>query len=354
MGRIDIDALTGEISDAAPCGDNLEYDAAFIALQQAAQSLPEQVMGETVVAAREPDWRAVEERAAALLARSRHLQIAILLTRALLNVDGLAGLRDGLDLLHRLLDGSWEHVHPQLDPDDDNDPTLRINIIAALCDPNTFLREIRATPLVVSRGFGLISYRDVAIATGELVPTGGGDEAVRDIAQINAAFMECDGDALAAVEDAARDACAQVAAIEYTLTRQVGVRNALDMTPLAALLKAIHRFLDARMTQRGLRAAPVGAAEADAGGASTQIVLAGGTPASAAASGDVAGRDDVLFLIDKICAYYARAEPSSPVPLLLKRARRLVNKEFIEIMRDLAPDGLAQIELIRGADTAAD
>ena len=68
----------------------------------------------------------------------------------------------------------------------------------------------------------------------------------------------------------------------------------------------------------------------------------------------MAGRDDVLLLIDKICAYYARAEPSSPVPLLLKRARRLVNKEFIEIMRDLAPDGLAQIELIRGADTAAD
>jgi type VI secretion system protein ImpA len=41
-------------------------------------------------------------------------------------------------------------------------------------------------------------------------------------------------------------------------------------------------------------------------------------------------------------------EPASPVPLLLKRALRLVEKNFFEIMQDLAPDSVAQIKLISG------
>jgi type VI secretion system protein ImpA len=53
-------------------------------------------------------------------------------------------------------------------------------------------------------------------------------------------------------------------------------------------------------------------------------------------------------MIDKICQFYERAEPSSPVPLLLKRARRLVPMNFMEIMQDLAPDGVPQAESIGG------
>jgi type VI secretion system protein ImpA len=54
-------------------------------------------------------------------------------------------------------------------------------------------------------------------------------------------------------------------------------------------------------------------------------------------------------MIDRICDYYARQEPSSPVPLILMRARGLVDKTFIDIMRDLAPDGLAQVTVVTGA-----
>jgi len=38
------------------------------------------------------------------------------------------------------------------------------------------------------------------------------------------------------------------------------------------------------------------------------------------------------------------------VPLLLRRAKRLISKDFLEIVRDLAPDGVPQVELIRGAE----
>jgi type VI secretion system protein ImpA len=66
----------------------------------------------------------------------------------------------------------------------------------------------------------------------------------------------------------------------------------------------------------------------------------------------VRSREDVLRAIEQICAYYAAYEPSSPVPLLLKRCKRLVNKDFMDIVKDLAPDALSQIETIAGKPEA--
>lgn len=36
------------------------------------------------------------------------------------------------------------------------------------------------------------------------------------------------------------------------------------------------------------------------------------------------------------------------MPLLLKRAKKLVRKNFIEIIQDLTPDSLRQIQVISG------
>jgi type VI secretion system protein ImpA len=67
-------------------------------------------------------------------------------------------------------------------------------------------------------------------------------------------------------------------------------------------------------------------------------------------AGAIRNRSDVLQMIDKICEYYARTEPSSPVPLLLQRAKRLVNKDFMEILRDMTPSGVSEAELIGGLE----
>ena len=53
-------------------------------------------------------------------------------------------------------------------------------------------------------------------------------------------------------------------------------------------------------------------------------------------------------MLDKILAYYQRHEPSSPVPMLLERAKRLTPKSFFEIMEALAPDSMDRLMLIRG------
>ena len=80
------------------------------------------------------------------------------------------------------------------------------------------------------------------------------------------------------------------------------------------------------------------------------VAVATGAVAASAPPGEVNTRADVLKAIDRIVAYYNRSEPTSPVPLLLGRARRLAQMNFMDIMKDLAPDSLSQIQLIGGAD----
>ena len=65
-------------------------------------------------------------------------------------------------------------------------------------------------------------------------------------------------------------------------------------------------------------------------------------------TGAVRSREDVTRVLEQICEYYAKTEPSSPVPLLLQRARRLVNLNFVDLLTDLSPDGLSQLKLIAG------
>jgi type VI secretion system protein ImpA len=64
--------------------------------------------------------------------------------------------------------------------------------------------------------------------------------------------------------------------------------------------------------------------------------------------GEIRSRDDAVRAIDHISEYFRKNEPSSPVPLLLQRAKRLVAKDFMEILRDLTPDGVSQAEAIGG------
>jgi type VI secretion system protein ImpA len=42
-----------------------------------------------------------------------------------------------------------------------------------------------------------------------------------------------------------------------------------------------------------------------------------------------------LRVLDSVCSYYRQAEPGSPVPFLLQRARKLATMDFIQAMQEL-------------------
>ena len=342
LTQADIDLLALPLGALAPAGEDLEYGADFLQLQQDAKSRPEVQYGSNLTPEQTPDWLAVAATALQLARRTRDLRVAMLLTRGLLEVRGVEGLALGLALLVALLADHWPHLYPQLDADDGNDPMLRINILATLCEPATVLRALRAAPLVQARGYGKLSLRDIDLASGEL--DAAPDPGRPTLSIIDAAFRDADAAALAATDAALAHACRSGERIEQLLQDRVGVAQALDMAPLTLMLRRAGAFT-------GRYVAPAGAAADGAGAEAGAGVGAGAGVAAAAPAaprGAIAGRDDITRVLDELCAYYAEHEPGSPIPLLLQRARRLVHKSFIELLHDLAPDGLGQFAQVSG------
>lgn len=350
---IDIEGLLEAISPETPCGEDLEYDPAYGALERAAQGKPEQQFGDTIVPAEEPDWVAVQRESIELLGRTKDLRIVAHLTRALARTQGWSGFRDGLALTKGLLERYWGDIHPQLDPDDDRDPTLRVNTIASLCDPQTMIDGLRTAPLVRSRALGSFSLRDLQIATKESPAPKGAKAPLPELQLIEAAFQEVELQALQGTAEAIGQSLALVAGIESLLTERVGADAAPDLAALTEIIETARKAVATPLAERG--GVPPEPEEGQSGqtaeGASGPSATSSPTPTTRL--GAINNRGDVIRAIDLLCDYYRRQEPSSPVPLLLNRAKRLVSKDFLEILQDLAPDGLSQAQLIRGPEPDA-
>jgi type VI secretion system protein ImpA len=339
MSTINVDALLEERDPAEPCGPNLEYDPAFLELEQEVLGKPEVQYGATITPAVPPDWKVVKKLSLAMLERSVDLRIVLPLLRASIALDGVNGMASCFALIERLLQTRWDTLHPQLDPDDDNDPMLRINSLAMLVDGTTVLREARDCTLIVLPGLGPLSARDLEVANGEGTPAPGRTKL--SMSSIEAALADVPVEQALAAADAMTRSFDSARAIETLLVSHVGSSQALNLDPLTRVLARGRDFL--------ATAVPAAAEPAQAEAASDGSAPAtGGAPRAAAISGEIASREDVLKMLDKICSYYERSEPSSPIPLLLQRAKRLVPKSFMEILEDMAPDGLSQITVISG------
>lgn len=327
------------VSDDAPSGPNLEYDARFLALEAALRGTAEVEYGSTVTPAAPPDWPVVTTLALALITETRDLRIAAALTRAALALHGVAGLAEALSVLAWLLVQQWETVHPQLESEDDFDPMLRINVLAALVEPSQLLRELRTAALVQVRALGSFSLRDVDGAREQVRSEEGTEDGSKAMAVINAAFAAADPQALAATLAALQAARDSVHVIEEQLALHVGASQSLDLAPLAVLITQA-----LAVVRDHIREAPPDTA----GGNPAADNAAAEGLARVRASDTISSRADVVQLLDRLCTYYAQHEPASPIPLLLQRARRLVDKNFVELLQDLAPDGLAQLAMASG------
>jgi type VI secretion system protein ImpA len=334
MAVIDVNRLLQPITDGGPCGENLEYDPAFGELERAAKGKEERRSATEVIPAEEPKWPEVAEAADGLLKRTRDLRVLVYLTHAALNVDGFAGLAAGLQVVHGWLQTFWDSVYPQLDKEDDNDPTLRINSLAALDSREGILRSLTRVPLVASRAAGRYSLRDIRLAKGELAPAAGDKKP--DAALIDAAFADCDVAQLGATAEAVREAGKTLEAVVALVRERVGAGRAPTLANLSKDLRALQVLLAQQLEKRGVTAAPAGADAA--------------SQAQAPPPGGLRSREDAIRILDEVSDFFRKNEPSSPVPLLLQRAKRLVSKDFMEILRDLTPNAVSQAEAIGGLE----
>lgn len=342
------DSLLEPVSADRPCGDDLEYDADFLAMQQAAQGRPERAMGDQVIPAEEPNWKAVRQLAQALSARTKDLRVVVPLCRALLHTDGFRGLQKGLGLLGDLCARYWPDLYPQLDAEDDGDPTMRVNCLLSLCGPATMLKSVREAPLVRARVAGSFSLRDTEVAAGRQPPPLDGPAPSAEL--IRAAFQEVPLADLQADAAAVQEAQRHLDLLARLLDDRLGGR-APDLQPLGDALAAVAAEYARQLEARGAAAPQMGGSggtDGANGGSSAGAAGPAGRSSTPGASMHIQSREDVIVWIDRMCEFYRRTEPSSPVPILLQRARNLVNKSFLDVIRDLVPDALSQAEAYGG------
>lgn len=354
--QIDVASLLAPFSDGAPCGEDIEYDPAFVELTTLAAGKPEQQVGDKKIAAEEPDYADLARRAEDLLRRSKDLRVAVILATAVLRTEGPVPFAQVLGYIRGCLETFWDHVHPLLDAEDDDDPTMRVNAVVGLSvsekTEGPVMRALRLAPLTQSR-IGRFTLRDILVAQGE-IPAPPGMDAVPEPTLIAAAFQDTDAGRRSELRRAVGEARQHIRGIDEVFNARVGPEGP-DLSALDRLLYRLGQVLDqyaGAEPEAEATGAAAAAGEAPPGG---DAGAAAAAPARAAGgSGAINGPQDVVRMIDRICEYYERNEPSSPVPLLLKRARRLVNADFVTIIRDMASKGFDQVKAISGVGSADD
>lgn len=336
---MDFADILNTLDSRLPRGEDLEYDADFLQLQQAAAGRDEQQFGSTIIAAQPPDWREVERLARALLERTRDLRVIGLLTCAWTEIRGLPGYADGLALAVDTLERYWEPVHPRLDSVGEDDPMPRMNALAAFGDMLGCARSVRSASLV-NGVHGQLSLRDTeALLDGsrqdaDCYPGG----RPRVVTRLREAWTQREADvlALASAADALRR-------MQKLVTDKLGGAWTPDYT---AILRTLDIVLDAARDKPN--AAPE-TPDAVAQDAATHMAQTPAGPAAPAAGtrwqdARIQSRDEAMAMLGKVCAYFEANEPGHPAPYLIRRAQQLIPLSFHDIIRNLAPQGLEQFE----------
>jgi type VI secretion system protein ImpA len=319
-------ALLQPITADEPCGKDLE-DTQLLASFDTYRLFGESTPWETA-----PKWGEIRGNALDALTQSKDFRLLATLGSALLRTDGLPAFAETLSVASDWLTTYWGQAYPLVD----GSATFRRNALNCFADPVAVLDGLRRAPLVNSR-LGRFSIRDIDIAAGKMQPSSG--EERPDEGQIAAAFAAMSDEELAAIHESAKRAVNAAKQIDSVMRDQAGPEAGPNFDPLSAQLAAIERYL------RGLVAArtPEVAEGEGVDGDPSLNQAAGGK-----ALGAIKSRQDAIRALDAVAEYFRKTEPSSPIPLFIERAKRLVDKDFLEVLADIAPDAVGQARIAGG------
>ena len=336
---------------AAPCGADLEYDPEFVVLSAKVTPKAEAQYGNFVGSPEPVNWSDIDRDCRRLMMRSKDMRLAVLFTRCRARLAGAAGLAEGTGLLAAWLAAFPDALHPQPETGADRDAALeiRMNALQTLTDVDGLLADVREIALTKSTATRL-QVRDVERAFAHPRP---GDALAPESVTRQLDDLRLQQPAVMTGFD---DALASLAAIQAWSREQLDV-YAPDLSALTRLLQHLAgpetRDTLAIGEHREVAAAPVpyvggvpGADQPaldesstvrDTGTADPTPVT--GRPRSTMA---VADRHAALELIREARHWFETHEPSSPIPVLLRRAELFVGKRYAEVVQAIPAELLAQ------------
>jgi type VI secretion system protein ImpA len=345
-----VDQLTGEISPELPCGPDLE----------AAEGLCSQLVRyaifgqQTRIREREKDqnvdWVALRNEVRKGLSRTRDLRVLPYFAAAVLRTDGLSAFFAALEVAHQWLREHRDAVHPLLEADFNP----RLNALGAWSDPWAILDGVRRAPFLVSTAAGDISLRTWFIAHGDAKPVEDADKQLPSAGELKSAVSALsDEEFQETLADVTRalDLLAQIEAL--SLGNEPKAHPA-SLAGLAKVLEKIQSVLGSEASARVQRATlPAPQATSLSGSAAVvRVVQEANTRAPMRSEGgpvaEIRSRQDAVRCLAAVRQFFSDTEPSSPIPLLIDRTQRLIDKSCLEVLEELLPDSVNEAKKAAG------
>lgn len=332
----------------APCGVDLEYDPEFVVLSAQIATKMDAQYGDFVGTPEPVNWSEVDRDCRRLMLRSKDMRLAVPFTRCRARLAASAGLAEGLGLLAAWLAAFPDAIQPQPGADDDQDAVLeiRMNALQALTDADGLLSDVREIALTRSTAARL-QVRDVERAFAHPRPSDAlAPESVRR--QLDDLRVQ-QPDMLAGFDEA----LASLGSIEGWCKEKLGAYQP-DFSALTRLLQ--------RVVGDGPRVAapPIASTvdemtSADPAIDETKTEDAPATPANVSTQTDAkpvalraaaasTSREAALDRIREARHWFELNEPSSPIPVLLRRAEQFVGKRYADAVKAIPFELLAQWE----------
>ncbi|MFL9964770.1 type VI secretion system ImpA family N-terminal domain-containing protein [Paraburkholderia sediminicola] len=340
------------IDTDAPCGPDLEYDPEFVVLGAKVVLQPEAQYGDFVGSPEPVNWSDVERDCRGLMMRSKDMRLAVLFSRCRARVAGAAGLAEGLGLLAAWLAAFPEAIHPQLAVDNDRDAAqeIRMNALQALTDADGLLADVREIALTRSTATRL-QVRDVERAFAHPRPSDAlaPESVTRQLEELRAQQPAALGgfdDALAslvAIEAWAREHLSVYAPDLSVLSRLVGRlacgdARAVRPARVTNAANAANAANDDAPRKAQTDADAIGQRDTESNGREPELACRG----TSSARSTPADRHAALELIRDARHWFDLHEPSSPVPVLLRRAEQMVGKRYAEVVQAIPAELLVQ------------
>ncbi len=313
------------VSQVSICGEDMEYNAIFQTIEQQIESVTEA-----------SQWRELLTESQKLLPETRDLRLAVIFTRVLVHTEKNAakGLAKGLFTIARLLDQFWECVYPPIDDDDPEEAFIdRYNTLSILGGYRVLALPLRKKLNIVATNFDTYTLEELLAfkrgegnVNGKQAPVGLDDNEQKAFDEMAESFSLAQQYALE---------------IKTLFTEKTGQSfNEFDEYLLPMLEEGAS--LGGQKSQDNTQVATPLSSEASSGAVMAVAAITEGI------SGRVTSRNDVMKVIDMACDYYAEHEPSSPVPLLLLRAKKVIDTDFREILDEFRLGNPSSIDEIFG------
>jgi type VI secretion system protein ImpA len=343
---VDLEALLAAIPGDNPAGESLQYSGIYDEIREARRADDNLTKGDWEHEAKVAEWpKVVELSTDALVSKTKDLQIGGWLVEALVQLHGLAGLRDGLRLLRGLHEQFWDRLYPEID---EGDLDARANALAAM-DARLEI-PLKSVPLTRSGAGVDYSYIQWEESTKFEIPDNLDNLDSESYNRLVALKGEAEaankttGELWRKAKDATRRAfyeetfalvneCGdEFKAVDKVMDEKFG-QKAPGLGVLKKSLEAMGTLVEKLVKEKRIL-------EPDS-------VLDGSAAATGAeydnegrvTGGSLRGRAEALRQLAEVAQYFQRTEPHSPVAALVQRAIKWGQMPLEVWLEDVIKDG---------------